>query len=51
MVQIEFSAAFDRDNNQGILYKLCTVGTGGSVLPILKQSIKTITTCYGALLS
>ena len=36
-VQIDFSAAFDRVNHQGILYKLCSVGIGGSVLSILTQ--------------
>ena len=34
--QIDFSAAFDRVNHQGILYRLCSVGIGGSVLFILK---------------
>ena len=37
IVQIDFSAAFDRVNNLGIFYKLCSVGIGGSVLSILKQ--------------
>ena len=37
MVQIDFSAAFDRVNHQVILYKLCSVGIGGSVLSILTQ--------------
>ena len=32
IVQIDFSAAFDRVSHQGILYKLCSVGIGGSVL-------------------
>ena len=36
-MQIDFSAAFDRVNHQGILYKLCAVGIGGSVLSILTQ--------------
>ena len=31
ILQIDFSAAFDRVNHQGILYKLCSVGIGGSV--------------------
>ena len=31
IVQIDFSAAFDRVNHLGILYKLCSVGIGGSV--------------------
>ena len=34
-MQIDFSAAFDRVNHLGILYKLCSVGIGGSVLSIL----------------
>ena len=37
IVQIDFSAASDRVNHQGILYKLCSVGIGGSVLSILSQ--------------
>ena len=37
IVQIDFSAAFDRVNHQGILYKLCSVGIGGSVFSILSQ--------------
>ena len=37
ILQIGFSAAFDRVNHQGILYKLCSVGIGGSVLSILTQ--------------
>ena len=37
IVQIDFSAAFDRVNHQGILYKLCFVGIGDSVLSILTQ--------------
>ena len=39
IVHIDFSAAFDRVNHQGILYKLCSVGIGGSVLFILTQSL------------
>ena len=35
MAQIGFSAAHDRVNHQGILYKLCSVGIGGSVLSLL----------------
>ena len=30
--KIDFSAAFDRVNHMGILYKLCSVGIGGSVV-------------------
>ena len=37
IVQIDFSAAFDRVNHLGILYKLCSEGIGGSVLSILTQ--------------
>ena len=37
IVQIDFSAAFDRDNRQGILYRLCSVGIGGSLLSILTK--------------
>ena len=29
IVRIDFSAAFDRVNHQGILFKLCSVGVGG----------------------
>ena len=36
IVQIDFSAAFDRVNHQGILY-LSSVGIGGSVLSVLTQ--------------
>ena len=37
IMQIDFSAAFDRVNHLGILYKLCSVGIGGSVLSILAK--------------
>ena len=37
IVQIDFRAAFDRVNHQGILYKVCSVDIGGSVLSILTQ--------------
>ena len=37
IVQIDFSAAFDRANHQGILFKLCSVVVGGSVLSVLTQ--------------
>ena len=36
-MQIDFSVAFDRVNHHGILYRLCSVGIGGSVLSILTQ--------------
>ena len=37
IVQIDFSGAFDRVNHQGILFKPCSVGVGGSVLSVLTQ--------------
>ena len=37
IVQLDFSAAFDRVNHLGILYKLCSVGNGGSLLSVLTQ--------------
>ena len=36
-MQIDFSAAVDRVNHHDILYRLCAVDIGGSVLSILKQ--------------
>ena len=36
-MQIDFSAAFDKVNHQGILYRLSSVGIGGSVLSVLTQ--------------
>ena len=36
-MQIDFSAAFHRVNHRGILYKLGSVGTGGSMLSLLIQ--------------
>ena len=37
IVQINFGPAFDRVNHQNILYKLFSVGIGGSVLSILTE--------------
>ena len=37
IVQIDFRAAFDRVNHQEILYRLSSVGIGGSVLSVLTQ--------------
>ena len=37
IVQIDFSAAFDIVNHQGIHFKLCFVGVGGTVLSVLAQ--------------
>ena len=41
-MQIDFSAAFDRVNHHGILYRLCSVGIGGSVLSILTQFLSNL---------
>ena len=37
IVQIDFSVAFVRVNHWEILYKLCSVGIGGSMLSVLTQ--------------
>ena len=37
IVQIDFSAVFDRVNHQGILYRPSSLGIGGSVLSVLTQ--------------
>ena len=37
IVQIDLSAAFDTVKNQGILYRLRSVGIGDSVLSVLAQ--------------
>ena len=37
IVQLDFSAAFESTNHQGILFKLCTVGIGDSVQSVLTQ--------------
>ena len=39
IVQIDFSAAFDRVNHQCILNKLCSVDIGSSLLFILTQFV------------
>ena len=51
ILQIGFSAAFDRVNHRVIIYKLRSVGIGGSVLSILTVSIKSITARYGGVVS
>ena len=51
IVQIDFSAAFDRVNHQWILFKLCSVGVGRSVLSVLTVSIESVTGCRGGWLS
>ena len=37
IVQIDLSDAFDRVNHEAILFKLCSVVVGGSVLSVLTQ--------------
>ena len=37
IVQIDFSATFDMVKHRGILFKLCSVGFGGSVQSVLTQ--------------
>ena len=37
IVQLDFSAAFDRVSNSGLLFKLKAIGVGGSVLSICKE--------------
>ena len=52
IVKIDFSAAFDRVNHQGILYiyRLCSVGIGGWVVYTGTVSVKSITARYYYLL-
>ena len=49
IVQIDFSAVFNRVNSHGIQYKLCSEGVGGSVLSIYIDTvfIKSTTARYG----
>ena len=42
IVQINFSAAFERVNHQRILYKLSSVGIEGSVLSVLTQFLSNL---------
>ena len=37
LVQIDFSAAFDKVNHEGLLFKLRSVGVGGTVLSVISQ--------------
>ena len=39
IVQIDFNVASDRVNHQGIFYRLCSVGVGGSVLSYILTQI------------
>ena len=45
IVQIDFSAAFDMVNHQGILVQLCSVGVGGSVLSVPTQFLSNRSQC------
>ena len=45
IVQIDFRAAFDTVNHQGILYKHSSVGIGGSVLSVLTQFLSNRSQC------
>ena len=52
IVQIDFSAAFDRVNHQGILYKIYSVGYWMFfVVYIEAVSFKSITSRYGGRLT
>ena len=57
IVQIDFSAAFDRVNHRSILYRLCSVGIGGSVFSILTQFLSnrsqhvTVDDCWSKLVN
>ena len=39
IVHIDFCAGFNRVNQQGILFELCSVGVGGSVLSVLTHAV------------
>ena len=41
-MQLDFSAAFDRVNQQRILYKVCGVGIGGYVISTLTQFLSNL---------
>ena len=50
IVQIDFSAALDIVNHQGILNRLSSVGIGGSVLSVLTQFLSN-RSCFGRWMS
>ena len=37
LVQIDFSAAFDKVNHEGLLFKLRSVGVSGAVFYVIRQ--------------
>ena len=53
IVQIDFSAAFDRVNHRGILYELCSVGINWRFYVVCIDTVpnKSITACSGGRLS
>ena len=52
LVQIDFSAAFDMINYQGIFFKFCSAGVGGFVLSVLTcVSLYSVTVYHGGRLS
>ena len=53
ILQTNFSVAFDRVHHQGILFKFCSVGVGGSVLsvPTHVVSLNSVTVYRGGWLS
>ena len=45
IVQLDFSAAFDRVNHAGLIYKLESVGVGGSFLSIIREFLTSRSQC------
>ena len=48
IVQLDFSAACDRVSHSGLLFKLKSIGVGGSVLSILRSWSPTAVVVNGA---
>ena len=42
IVQLDFSAAFDRLNHSGLLFKLKSIGVGGSLLSICREFLSNL---------